>query len=297
LYARGATERALLYSAERHSQRIGTLALEHKLHLALERREFELHYQPKVNVITRRIQGVEALIRWRDPQGGLISPGAFLPVLESAGLGAAVGDWVIEQAAQDCHQWLRAGLPPVRIAVNLSPAQLHQSDFTARFLTAVQPWATSVWGLDVEVTEGTLQEERIEEVQKLNLLRRNGVRVAIDDFGTGYSSLRRLSALPIDTLKIDGLFISQVPADAAGKAVVKTIIALARAFNMTTIAEGVENQEQLDFLWQVGCDQSQGYLHSKPIARDEFAQLLEHGNGNLILPAQAAEDTDPELVD
>ncbi|MGH8206559.1 MAG: GGDEF/EAL domain-containing response regulator [Steroidobacteraceae bacterium] len=297
LHARGATERALLYSAERHSQRIGTLALEHKLHLALERREFELHYQPKVNVITRRIQGVEALIRWRDPQGGLISPGAFLPVLESAGLGAAVGDWVIEQAAQDCHQWLRAGLPPVRIAVNLSPAQLHQSDFTARFLTAVQPWATSVWGLDVEVTEGTLQEERIEEVQKLNLLRRNGVRVAIDDFGTGYSSLRRLSALPIDTLKIDGLFISQVPADAAGKAVVKTIIALARAFNMTTIAEGVENQEQLDFLWQVGCDQSQGYLHSKPIARDEFAQLLEHGNGNLILPAQAAEDTDPELVD
>jgi EAL domain-containing protein (putative c-di-GMP-specific phosphodiesterase class I) len=186
----------------------------------------------------------------------------------------------------------------VRVAVNLSPAQLQQPDFTARFLTAVKPRATSVWGLDVEVTEGALQEERVDEVQKLNLLRRSGVRVAIDDFGTGYSSLRRLAALPIDTLKIDGHFISQVPAYAAGKVVVKTIISLARAYNMTTIAEGVENQEQLDFLWQVGCDQSQGYLHSKPITRDEFAQLLEHGNGNLILPAEpaAAEDTDPELV-
>ncbi len=298
LYARTAAEPALLYSPERHSQRIGTLAVEHKLRLALERREFELHYQPKVNVITRRIQGVEALIRWRDPQAGLISPAAFLPVLELAGLGAAVGSWVIERAALDCHQWLSAGLPPVRVAVNLSPAQLQQPDFTMRFLAAVQPWATPAWGLDIEVTEGALQEERIDEVQKLNVLRRNGVRIAIDDFGTGYSSLRRLSALPIDTLKIDGCFISQIPTDVTGKAVVKTIIALAKAFKMTTVAEGVENQEQLDFLWQVGCDQSQGYLHSKPITRDEFALLLEHGNGNLMLPAQpaAAEDTDPELV-
>ncbi|HEX4023203.1 MAG TPA: EAL domain-containing protein [Steroidobacteraceae bacterium] len=299
LHARTGAERQLVYSAERHSDRIGKLAVEHKLRAALERREFELHYQPKVNVITRRIQGVEALIRWRDPAGGLIAPGAFLPVLESAGLGAAVGAWVIEQAAHDCQQWLRAGLPPVRVAVNLSSAQLQQPDFTARFLAAVQPWATSAWGLDIEVTEGALQEERADEMQRLNLLRRSGVRIAIDDFGTGYSSLRRLSALPVDTLKIDGCFISQIPGDVAGKAVVKTIITLARAFNMTTVAEGVEQQEQLDFLWQVGCDQSQGYLHSKPITCDQFALLLEHGNGNLILPAQpaeAAEDPDAERV-
>jgi len=300
LHARTSADRQLLYSAERHSHRIGGLALEHKLRLALERREFELHYQAKVNVITRRIEGVEALIRWRDPAGGLVAPAAFLPAVESAGLGAAVGTWVIEQAAHDCHQWLRAGLPPVRVAVNLSSAQLQQSDFATRFQAAVQPWASSVWGLDIEVTEGALQEERTEEVQQLNLLRRGGVRIAVDDFGTGYSSLRRLSALPIDTLKIDGSFISQVPADVAGKAVVKTIIALARAFNMTTVAEGVERQEQLDFLWQVGCDQSQGYLHSKPVTCDEFARLLEHGNGNLVLPArslEAAEDPDTEQVE
>jgi diguanylate cyclase (GGDEF)-like protein len=303
LYARSTGERQVLYSAERHSRRIGKLALEHKLRLALERGEFELHYQPKVNVITRRIQGVEALIRWHDPDGGLIAPGAFLPVLESAGLGAAVGAWVIGQAAQDCHQWLRAGLPPVRVAVNVSPAQLQQADFIGRFLAAVQPWATPASGLDIEVTEGALQEERGDEVRRLNQLRRSGVRIAIDDFGTGYSSLRRLSALPVDTLKIDSCFISQLPGDVAGKTVVKTIIALARAFHMTTVAEGVENQDQLDYLWQVGCDQSQGYLHSKPISRDEFALLLEHGNGNLVLPAQPAdaagdaEDADLQLAD
>jgi len=299
LHARTSAERLLPYDAQSHSHRIGRLALEHKLRLALERREFELHYQAKVNVITRRIEGVEALVRWRDPDGGLVAPGAFLPVVESAGLGAALGNWVIEQAAHDCHRWLRAGLPPVRVAVNLSSAQLQQSDFAARFQAAQHPWASSVWGLDIEITEGALQEERTEELQQLNLLRRGGVRIAVDDFGTGYSSLRRLSELPIDTLKIDGSFISQIPADVAGKAVVKTIIALARAFNMTTVAEGVERQEQLDYLWQIGCDQSQGYLHSRPVTCDEFARLLEHGNGNLVLPArsaEAAEDGDVERV-
>ena len=156
----------------------------------------------------------------------------------------------------------------------------------------MQPWASHTWGLDIEVTEGALDEDSDAEIQKLKLLRKSGVRIALDDFGTGYSSLRRLSALPVSTLKIDGWFIKKVPDDAAGKAVVKTIVALARAFNMTTVAEGVENQEQLDFLWQVGCDQSQGYLHSPAIPRDEFVNLLQHGNGNLILPAEPADTGD-----
>jgi len=289
LHAQTSGARQLHYSAERHSQLIGRLALEHKLRLALERREFELHYQPKVSVITRRIQGVEALIRWRDPEAGLVSPAAFLPLLESAGVAAEVGAWVIQQAALDCNHWLREGLPPVRVAVNLFPGQLQQPDFTPLFLRAVQDWSTLAWGLDIEVTEGALHEDCGAEVRKLELLRKSGVKVAIDDFGTGYSSLRRLSTLPIDALKIDSCFINQIPENAAGKAVIKTIMALARAFNMTTIAEGVENQDQLDFLWQIGCDQSQGYLHSKPIGRDEFALLLQHGNRQLILAAQPAE--------
>ncbi|HTW76097.1 MAG TPA: EAL domain-containing protein [Steroidobacteraceae bacterium] len=289
LHARAAGAAHLHYDAQRQSRRVGELALEHRLRLALERNEFELFYQPKVNVITRRIQGVEALIRWRDPKAGLMPPAAFLPVVEACGLAVDVGSWVIAQAARDCHEWQHAGLPPVRVAVNVFPAQLQRADFTARFMDAVQSWASHTWGLDIELTEGVFDEDSDTEIQKLKLLRKSGVRIAIDDFGTGYSSLRRLSAMPVNTLKIDGCFIGQVPADAAGKAVVKTIVALARAFNMTTVAEGVENQEQLDFLWQVGCDQSQGYLHSPPIPRDQFVNLLQHGNGHLILPAEAAE--------
>ncbi|HWG76919.1 MAG TPA: EAL domain-containing protein [Steroidobacteraceae bacterium] len=289
LHARTTGAPVVHFNAERHSQRVGRLAMEHRLRLALERSEFELHYQPKVNVITRRIQGVEALIRWRDPQGGLISPGAFLPIVESTGLGAAVGDWVIEQAARDCRAWQHTGLPPVRVAVNVSPTQLQRADFTQHFLKAVEPWSNSIWGLDIEVTEAALNEESGEEIQKLKLLRRTGVKIAIDDFGTGYSSLGRLSQLPIDVLKIDSCFIRQTPDEAAGRAVVKTIVTLARAFGLSAVAEGVEKQAQLDFLWHVACNQSQGYLHSKPVSADEFAWLLEHGSGKLILAAESAE--------
>jgi diguanylate cyclase (GGDEF)-like protein len=289
LHTRTSGVSLLTYNAERHSQRVGRLAMEHRLRLALEHGDFELHYQPKVSVITRRIQGVEALIRWRDPQGGLISPGAFLPVVESTGLGAAVGAWVIEQAARDCRAWRHTGLPPVRVAVNVSPTQLQKADFTQHFLKAVEPWSNSIWGLDIEVTEAALNEDCGEEIQKLKLLHRTGVKIAIDDFGTGYSSLGRLSQLPIDTLKIDSCFIRQTPGEAAGRAVVKTIVTLARAFRMSAIAEGVEQQDQLDFLWHVGCNQSQGYLHSKPVSGDEFAWLLQHGSGKLILAAESEE--------
>jgi diguanylate cyclase (GGDEF)-like protein len=284
--ARACGERQIYYSPERHSELLARLALEHKLRLALEKRQFELHYQPKVNVITRRIQGVEALIRWRDPDSGLVSPGAFLPLLEATGLIVDVGEWIIQQAAQDCQQWLRAGLPPVRIAVNIAPVQLKLPDFAPQFLRAIQGWSTVASGLDVEITEGALHEDSGSEVKKLRMLRSTGVKIAIDDFGTGYSSLSRLSSLPIDTLKIDRSFVAPVPQDAQGRVLVKTIISLAKAFGLTTIAEGVERQEQLDFLWQSGCEQSQGYLHSKPVTADEFAALLEHGKGSVILPAE-----------
>jgi diguanylate cyclase (GGDEF)-like protein len=289
LHARNSGASLLQYDAARHSERVGRLAMEHRLRLALERGEFELHYQAKVNVITRRIQGVEALIRWRDPQAGMIAPGAFMPIVETSGLGADVGAWVVAQAARDCRAWQHAGLPPVRVAVNVSPTQLQRPDFAQHFLKALDGWSNAIWGLDIEVTEGALDDHSGGEIQKLKLLRRAGVRIAIDDFGTGYSSLARLSSLPVDTLKVDGSFIRQIPGDGAVKAVVKTIVALARAFAMTSVAEGVEKQDQLDFLWHIGCSQSQGYLHSRPIGRDEFAQLLGHGNGKLILPADSEE--------
>ena len=286
--ARASGERQIHYSPERHSELVARLALEHKLRLALEKRQFELHYQPKVNVITRRIQGVEALIRWRDPDSGLVSPGAFLPLLEATGLIVDVGEWIIQQAAQDCQQWMRAGLPPVRIAVNIAPIQLKLPDFAPQFLKVVQGWSNVSAGLDVEITEGALNEDSGSEVKKLRMLRSTGVKIAIDDFGTGYSSLSRLSSLPIDTLKIDRSFVAPVPQDAQGRVLVKTIISLAKAFGLTTVAEGVETQEQLDFLWQSGCDQSQGFLHSKPVTAEELAALLEHGKGSVILPAEVA---------
>jgi diguanylate cyclase (GGDEF)-like protein len=285
--AKASGDREIQYSRERQTQMLDRLAREQRLRLALQHDQFELHYQPKVNVVSRRIEGVEALLRWRDPQNGLVSPGSFLPLLESTGLIVDVGAWVVRRAALDCQHWLSAGLPPIRIAVNISPSQLALADFVEMFLN-IQAACTKAGagGLDIEITEGTLQEELAPEVAKLKMLRSAGVKIAIDDFGTGYSSLSRLAKLPIDTLKIDQSFIREVPDDYAGRMLVKTIVSLARTFRLTTVAEGVEAQEQLDFLWQAGCDQSQGYLHSHPLPRDEFMNLLQFGRGQFVLPPE-----------
>jgi diguanylate cyclase (GGDEF)-like protein len=292
--ARASGDRQIYYSEKTNSETVGRLTLEHKLRLALDREQFELHYQPKVNVISRRIEGVEALIRWRDPAAGLISPAGFLPVLEASGLMAEVGDWVIRRAALDCQRWMSSGLAPLRVAVNITPNQLRLPDFVESFLNVLAGWSTPQAGLDIEITEGALHEDLAAEVGKLKLLRAAGVRVAIDDFGTGYSSLGRLAKLPIDTLKIDRTFTREVPQDQVGRMLVKTIITLARALRLTTVAEGVETQDQLDFMWHMGCDQSQGYLHSHPLPSSEFALLLEHGRGNLVRPPESSADSVPK---
>jgi diguanylate cyclase (GGDEF)-like protein len=291
--ARASGVRQLNYSAEKHSQMMARLALEQKLRIALERRQFVLHYQPKIDIATRRICGAEALLRWQDPQAGLVMPGAFLPLLESTGLILEVGAWVIEQAAQDCCDWLRTGLPPIRIAVNISPAQLRQSDFTAQFLNATGAWATASAGLDVEITESALQGDSAVEVARLEQLRASGTKIAIDDFGTGYSSLSRLSSLPVDTLKIDRSFVIRLEANSQGTALVQTIISLARAFSMTTVAEGVETPQQFAALLAAGCTQSQGYLHSRPVPAADFVVLLRDRRDDLTRlvpedPLQAA---------
>jgi EAL domain-containing protein (putative c-di-GMP-specific phosphodiesterase class I) len=276
--ARASGARELNYSAEKHSEMVSRLALEQKLRGALERKQFVLHYQPKIDFASGRICGAEALLRWQDPQAGLISPAAFLPVLESTGLILDVGAWVMEQAALDCLEWLRAGLPPVRVAVNISPAQLQQANFTTQFLNATGAWATAEAGLDIEITEGALQEDSVEEIGRLAHLRTFGAKIAIDDFGTGYSSLSRLSSLPVDTLKIDRSFVRQLPASTQGITLVRTVISLAQAFAMNTVAEGVETQEQFDLLRELGCTQSQGYLHSRPVPAEAFMTMLRRGH-------------------
>jgi EAL domain-containing protein (putative c-di-GMP-specific phosphodiesterase class I) len=266
---------------------VGQLALEHRLRFALERQEFELHYQPKVNIASRRVHGAEALLRWRSPEDGLVSPAVFLPSLEATGMITQVGDWVVRQAAQDCQRWMQTELPPVRVAVNIAPLQLRQPEFEANFLKAVAGWSSPEWGLDIEIVEGVLQEDSPAEVDKLRRLREHGIGVAIDDFGTGYSSLSRLATLPVDTLKIDRSFVSRSLDGGSGASLVRTIIALARALGMDTVAEGVEKPEELELLRQLGCDTSQGWLHSAALPAAEFAALLRNGNGPLLRPAPA----------
>jgi len=211
---------------------------------------------------------VEALLRWQDPENGLIAPAIFLPLLESGGLMGATGAWVLRQAASDCRAWRCKGLPPIRVAVNMSPAELRQRDIAGEVLEAIGDLAGDpAWGIDLEITEGVLSGDSSSCVHALRLLRAAGIRIAIDDFGTGFSSLSRLSELPIDTLKIDRVFTSRLPADRRSCTLVSTIIGLAHAFDMTTVAEGVETQAQLDYLVREGCDESQGYLHSRPLPR------------------------------
>jgi diguanylate cyclase (GGDEF)-like protein len=282
--AKAKGERALYYSAEAHSEAMANLALEHKLRVAIEKEQFELHYQPKVNVKNRTIEGVEALIRWRHPEGGLISPAAFLPLLEETGLIVEVGDWVLRQASADCRRWRREGLPGIRVAVNISPLQLNHPDFLQHFFEVTQSWADPTCGLDVEIIEGMLLGDSDVAVRKLERLRAAGVRIAVDDFGTGYSSLSRLSELPIDTLKIDRCFVSRLPDDRPGRTLVSTIISLARAFSMTVVAEGVETEGQIGELWNMGCDEAQGYLLSPAVPVEQITHLLAHGKGRVMLP-------------
>jgi diguanylate cyclase (GGDEF)-like protein len=292
--ARQSGDRRGYFNAQQYSARLAGVALERRLRVAVERQQFELHYQPKVDVKTRCIEGVEALIRWRDPDSGLVAPGAFLPILESSGLIVALGEWVIERAALDCRHWQQLGLPGVRVAVNISPLQLRHGDLVGCVLEHIHGWSSAECGLDVEITEGALAEDSAAGIATLERLRAAGVKVAIDDFGTGYSSLGRLERLPIDTLKIDRSFVLGI-STTRGKKLVAIMISLARAFGLTVVAEGVEHQFELDALWELGCDQSQGFLHSKPVSQEAFAELLAHGNGRFILPKEPSE-TEPRGI-
>jgi EAL domain-containing protein (putative c-di-GMP-specific phosphodiesterase class I) len=185
-----------------------------------------------------------------------------------------VGEWVLRHAAADCRRWKAAGLQPVHVAVNCSPMQLRRSGFTEQVLDVIEGWSGDGWGLDLEITESLLIDPESAEVLKLRALRNAGVRVAIDDFGTGYSSLSRLSDLPVDTLKIDRSFINGLPGDRASSRLVPTVISLARAFDLITVAEGVETRAQFNFLERAGCVQSQGFLHAQPMPAAALELLL-----------------------
>jgi EAL domain-containing protein (putative c-di-GMP-specific phosphodiesterase class I) len=262
--------------SERFAER---LALEKDLRRALENGEYELHYQPKVDLERRRLTGLEALLRWRRPQHGLILPGKFVPLLEETGMIVEVGTWVLRQACQDRASWLDRGLAVPRVAVNVSAVQLRRDDFVQTVAAAVDAH-NQASGLDLEVTESVLMEDVADNLAKLAAVRQLGVGVALDDFGTGYSSLSYLAKLPGGTLRIDRSFVAAVLEDPSMTTLVSTIISLARSLKLDTIAEGVESEEQARILHLLGCDQIQGFLISEALPFDEVVRLLEDASGH-----------------
>ena len=241
------------------------------LHAALERDEFELHYQPTVDVDTRRIAGLEALIRWRSPERGLVNPNDFIPVLEETGLIVEVGRWALRRATRDQGTWAALGLPVPRVAVNVSAIELRQPDF----VESVRDTLDGNQLIDLEITESRIMEDVGANVDKFKRLHALGVGIAIDDFGTGYSSLAYLAKLPVQTLKIAREFISRMLEDDETMAVVQTIISLADALKLDTVAEGVESEEQVDILALLRCDRIQGTITGRPLALREMTALLQ----------------------
>jgi diguanylate cyclase (GGDEF)-like protein/PAS domain S-box-containing protein len=250
------------------------LVLENNLRRAIERQEFELYYQPKLDFRRAAIVGVEALLRWNHPELGLVSPAQFIPLAEETGLIVPIGEWVIEQACRQHGEWRRAGLGPIAIAVNLSPRQLQQPDLAARIERILHATGMPPEYLELELTESGVMQDAEASGETLRRLRALGVSVTIDDFGTGYSSLGYLKRFPIGTLKIDRSFIAAATTDADSAAIVEAIIAMARSMRLKTIAEGVETLEQLEQLRRLDCDEMQGYLFSPPLPAARATELL-----------------------
>jgi len=265
-----------LYSSRLDARSVERLGLESSLRHALERGEFLLYYQPRINLRSGRMTGMEALLRWQHPELGLVSPDEFIPLLEETGLIVSVGQWVLHTACQQNKVWQQAGFPPLRVAVNLSVRQFKRglSDIVARVLN--DTGLESRW-LALEITESILMEHKESAIALLNELNGMGIRLVIDDFGTGYSSLSYLKRFPIHSLKIDRSFVQDIPDDPGDMAIARSVIGMAHSLNMTVTAEGVETAQQVDFLRAQNCDRIQGYYFSPPLPAEVFTQLLTEG--------------------
>ena len=265
------------YNKQMNASALENLGLEASLRKALEKQEFVLHYQPKSNLADGSIGGLEAVIRWNDPETGIVPPGRFIPLLEETGLILDVGRWAIHKALDDHRGWMERGLRPPRIAVNVSSIQLRQKDFVDVVRNALKGSHDGAHGLDLEITESLLMEDIEGNIGKLRAIRDMGVNIAIDDFGTGYSSLGYVARLPVQCLKIDRSFIVTMLNDSDTMALVRMIVSLAQSLRLKVVAEGVETEEQAQALRLLKCDQAQGYLYSKPLSFTEMTALLEQG--------------------
>ncbi|TRX02656.1 EAL domain-containing protein [Candidatus Methylobacter oryzae] len=250
------------------------IALETRLRHATEQRELCVYYQAQIDIDSGLIIGAEALVRWHDPTEGLISPANFIPIAEETGLIVEIGAWVLRETCRQGRRWIEAGLPPLTLAVNVSPHQFRRSNISALVAEVLHETGFPAKQLELELTESGLMENEEKAVEVLNSLRAQGVRLAIDDFGTGYSSLAYLKRFPLDVLKIDKSFIDDIPSVQDDMEITATIVAMGHILGFKVLAEGVETQEQLAFLRKKGCDTYQGYIKSKPLPADEFARLL-----------------------
>ena len=276
--AKAAGERYLFYT-QQMTERVGeNLALENKLRQALENEEFVLHYQPKVDTATRRIESVEALIRWQSPDLGLVPPMHFIPLLEQTGLILEVGAWALRRATLDYRRWSEQGMNAPRIAVNVSPIQLRRRDFVESVRNALGEGSP---GIDLEITESLIMEDIQASTKKLEEVRLLGMNISMDDFGTGYSSLAYLAKLPVQELKIDRSFIITMLKDANAMTLVSTIISMAHSLGLNVVAEGVDEEDQAKELERLGCDQMQGYLFSKPVDFDAMTVLLGNAKASV----------------
>ena len=277
-----------LYQPEMERRSHNRLELENALRLAIEREQLQLHYQPQVSLENGEVVGMEALLRWNDPQRGSISPADFIPVAEESGLIVPLGEWVLRSACRDTVELqARTGLP-LRVAVNLSSHQFRNGDIVATIEQALRESGLPAKHLEVEITEGVLMDRTDATIERMRAIRALGVEIAIDDFGTGFSSLSYVTRFPINTLKIDRSFVSKMTESAEDAAVAQAIIALAHSLDVRVVAEGVETAGQIEFLRDRCCDKAQGYLISRPVAPERFSAQGYH----FSRPRAAAEFAD-----
>jgi diguanylate cyclase (GGDEF)-like protein len=265
-----------LYSQSMNEKAFEKLSLGSQLRKALHREEFEIHYQPKLDAQSRRIAGAEALIRWRHPVRGLLQASEFIPLAEETGLIKPIGEWVLRRVCTQIATWLEDGLPVVPVAVNLSPLQFGQGNLASMIARILADTSVDQKYLELELTESAIMKNQQEADESLAELRTLGMNISIDDFGTGYSSLSRLKSFNLDALKIDKSFVQNCSDNPDDRAIITAIIAMARSLELKVVAEGVETEQQMGFLRDLGCDEIQGYYLSRPVPPLEFAKLLQN---------------------
>ncbi len=283
-----------IYSGKMNVSFAEKLSIEMQMRKAIDRQEFRVFYQPQISVSTGRISGMEALVRWSSPLHGSLSPLEFIPLAEETGLILSIGEFVLKSACKQAVQWKNSGLPPLRMAVNISSHQIEQDGFCDYISQLLQECQMDGSMLELEVTEGALLNDGEHIIAKLKMLASMGIKIALDDFGTGYSSLSYLQKFPIDTIKIDQSFVRGLPGDPNNVSIVTAICAMAQGLKMNLIAEGVETTEQLRFLHSLNCNEAQGFLFSKALPGNEITGLLMR-NGPLVQPALYLDQTGSHL--